>query len=124
MKFCQAHWDRLREAIAAEGLSDLVAPDGETAIAQIVNALESEETTVANFDPLMAAHWAIIGRIGDVDPRVVLIEGCPLCWVQDEHDAHCETAGCEVTRQTFEDWIPDVARFQRSQWEKLQVESR
>ena len=64
MKFCQDHWDRLRAKIEERGLDDLIAPSGVIAAAQIADQINrgkagDDEPTVANFDPLMGAHWAI-----------------------------------------------------------------
>lgn len=121
MKFCQTHWDKLRAAIDAEGIGDLVAPDEPTAVAQLVSQVEQEEVTLTNFDPLMSAHWAIIERISKHAPQVILQPGCPLCWVQDMHEENCQEPGCPITRETFEEWIPSVAAHMRETWESIRV---
>lgn len=121
MRFCDTHWSRLREAIDAEGLSHLVARDGSAAAANLVSEIETGARR-ENFDPLMGAHWAIVARISDHAPGVLFIEGCPLCWVADEHEAHCDTPGCTVTRRTFEDWIPSVAAFMREEHKRMVAE--
>lgn len=99
MRFCQDHWDRLRRAIEDRGLSDLIAPDGRVAMRQLADQLEragrgEEPETPVNYDPLMAAHWAIVSNVGalargaalelmrpneDGSPR------CPLCWANSEN---------------------------------------
>jgi hypothetical protein len=121
VQFCEEHWTRLKTAIAVEGIDHLV-PSGKEALANIVHELE-HGASAATFDPLMASHWAIVGRIAEHAPEVVLIDGCPLCWVAEMHEASCRDAGCEVTRQTFEDWIPSVAAHMRGEWERLALES-
>jgi hypothetical protein len=123
MQFCQPHWDKLRDAIAAEGLADLVACDGAHAVRQIAAEVEQGKRTLATFDPLMGAHWAIVGRIAEHQPGVVLIDGCPICWVQDGHERTCTDPACGVTRETFEEWIPSVAAFMRTEWERLVSEA-
>lgn len=123
MRFCQEHWDKLRDAIEDEGLGHLIARDGHDAATKMVDALERESTTLANFEPLMTAHWAIIERISKHASGVLFVEGCPLCWVQDEHEAHCAEPGCEVTRQTFEEWIPGVAAHMGREWQRLKSEA-
>lgn len=123
MRFCEEHWDKLRAAIEAEGLSHLIAKDGSHAARNFADALERDKDTLANFDPLMTAHWAIISRIADVDPRVLFAEGCPLCFAQDEHEAHCVDVDCKVTRETFEAWIPSVAAAMVDRWEQLKAEA-
>ena len=109
MKFCQDHWDKLRAAIEAEGVYELVAKDGKRAAQMFADAVEYDRESLANYDPLMWAHWAIIERIAQHEPNVLFVDGCPLCWVADGHEATCVEPGCEITRQTFEDWIPGVA---------------
>lgn len=63
MNICPGHWTQLRRKIEERGLGQLIAPDGETAAAQMRDQLErgsDEGPTPANFDPLMSA-WAAIG---------------------------------------------------------------
>jgi hypothetical protein len=61
MNMCQDHWNRLRQKIEERGLAGLIAPDGETAAAQIADQLQrgDDEPTPTNFDPLMSAFFAI-----------------------------------------------------------------
>lgn len=63
MKFCQPHWDKLREAIKARGMWHLVAKSGEAAVERMKAELQhgaaaSDDT----WDPLMNCHWMILGR--------------------------------------------------------------
>lgn len=62
MKFCDAHWQRLRELIVERGLGDLIAPSGETAFAQMADQLQKNDVTLVNFDPLMGAFWAVVAN--------------------------------------------------------------
>jgi len=67
LKFCQPHWNKLRTAIDARGLSGLVAQGGENAVARQFDQLQrsqnaEEAVTKTNFDPLMGAHWAIVNN--------------------------------------------------------------
>lgn len=101
----------------------LAAKSGDAAIANMVSAIETGERR-ENFDPLMGAHWAIINRIAEHQPTVLFAPGCPLCWVQDGHEANCAEPGCSVTRQTFEDWIPQVAAAMREHHEAMVEEDR
>jgi hypothetical protein len=122
VRFCDRHWTRLREEVEAqEGLSDLIAPDGETAALQLAAAVESGEETAATFDPLMWSHWAIVARISEHAPEVIFYDGCPLCWVQDTHEAACNEPNCQVTRESFEEWIPGVAAAAKERWELLRT---
>ena len=65
MKICKDHWQTMRDAIEARGISGLIAKSGEAAIDDTVRQLEeaqatgevSEKTTRDTFDPLMSMHW-------------------------------------------------------------------
>ncbi len=115
MRFCRDHWDQLRDAIDSRGLSHLIAPDGWTAMEQLGDQLKREQRgeepdTPVNYDPLMAAHWAITNNVmrtlgpnalymmsgGPPDP----VEGypgyegrtwprCPLCHINLAHEMTC-----------------------------------
>ena len=58
MRFCQRHWDMMRAAVEARGMSALVAKGGAAAVENMVDELARGSTT-DNFDPLMAMHWNI-----------------------------------------------------------------
>lgn len=59
MKFCQDHWNAMRQAVEDRGLSGLVAKDGAAAVAQVEEELLERWATRETFDPLMSMHWAI-----------------------------------------------------------------
>lgn len=129
MKFCQDHWDKLGAAIDAEGIGHLVARDGNAAMANLISEAETGSRR-ENFDPLMGAHWAIIGRVSEVHPEVLLVEGCPLCYAKERHavaerDGLCPGAPqCEVTDEWFEAWIPSVAEHMRQIHEQMVAEEK
>ena len=126
MKFCQPHWDKLKDAIKVRGLFDLVAKDGKEAMEQAKGQLEGKEQTLENFDPLMAAHWMIVSNSMEMikgiggnplalmmsDPEHPELE-CPICYLNylsAEHDRTCTVADCKkVKGQTFDDWIEKAA---------------
>ena len=62
MKFCQDHWDRLRQRIDDRGLSHLIAADGQKAVSMMTSQLQERRTTRENYDPLMGAHFAILNN--------------------------------------------------------------
>lgn len=64
MKFCQRHWDMMRAAVEAHGMTPLVAQGGAAAIDNLVDELKAGSTT-DNFDPLMAMHWNIATNLMD-----------------------------------------------------------
>jgi hypothetical protein len=65
MKFCKAHWDKLRAAIDERGLSGLVHQGGAAATEAMARELQGTATD-RDFDPLMAAHWAIVNNASRV----------------------------------------------------------
>lgn len=112
MNFCQAHWDTLRAAIDERGLTPLIAQDGQAAVDNMVAQLEQRDD-VSNYDPLMAAMWAIdanalklaglalmMVREGSADPP------CPLCFLNIEHKRACNDPDCQFT---YDDWINKAA---------------
>lgn len=86
MKFCEAHWDRLREAIKARGLDGLVAKDGYEAAAKTKAELEGGPSK-SSFDPLLGAHNAILSNTLRVAGLVILGADekgehyCPICYL-------------------------------------------
>lgn len=127
MRFCDAHWGKLRAAIAERGLAHLVAVDGCRAVANAAAEMTAGRT-VTNFDPLMGAHWAIVNRVMDVTGLAVMLpnddgsERCPLCYAKEWHGATCTNPECAVDADTIEAWIPSVAEHMRAEWERLLAE--
>ena len=86
MKFCEAHWDRLREAIKVRGLEGLVSKDGQEAAAKMVVELE-EGSSKTTFDPLLGAHNAILSNTLRIAGLVILGADekgehyCPICYL-------------------------------------------
>lgn len=135
MNFCQEHWDMLRAAIDARGLSDLVAPDAETAVAQLKHQLVSNGATPTNYDPLMSAMFAISGNAADLvsdaggnalyvmvrtadDEAPVKVPGyegrtwpyCPLCHINLAHEIWCSDPDCPLDRERgYDEWIERAA---------------
>jgi hypothetical protein len=94
MKFCQPHWDKMRAAVDARGMTPLLADSGEEMATRLERQISDGETTIDNFDPLMDMHWAILNN---TDPRVLLMPGdvCPLCHANEMHKQVCEhLIGC------------------------------
>lgn len=140
MRFCQDHWDRLRAKIADRGIAHLIAPDGETAVAQVKDQLERSVTPV-NFDPLMHAHWAIVDnamttvkRAGG-SPLYLMTSGpedpvdghegrtwprCPLCYINLAHEISCTDERCTLDQERGYDWMLDRAADEaKAQAERL-----
>lgn len=79
MKFCQPHWDELREAILDHGLGHLIAANGREAASRTKAELEGK-ATVADFDPLIAAHNMIWKRaLQTLGLGIMVGDLCPVC---------------------------------------------
>jgi hypothetical protein len=117
MKFCQSHWEKLKKKIDDLGLSGLIAKGGEEAVNRQFDQLkkaqqgakdDDEAVTKSNFDPLMGAHWAIVSNamnlvgLNLMAPNDDGSERCPLCYIQQEHDAHCTVPDCKTS---YDEWI-------------------
>lgn len=139
MNFCQEHWDMLKAAIEERGLSSLVAPDGETAVMQLKDQLESEGSTPTNYDPLMSAMFAISNNAMDLvsssggnplyfiagkdnEQPLEIPEGftysgdkktwpvCPLCHINLAHEIFCRVPDCTMDRvRGYDHWIDRAA---------------
>jgi hypothetical protein len=141
---CQRHWDLLREAVRARGLSALVSEGGEEAARKMERQLAGEHT-VDSYDPLLAAYWAIANNgmafIAEVGGNPLLLlsawpeegsperppfERCTICylnWMMDEHDRQCTEPDCQKPRgeAAHYDWmIERAADDQVEHWRSMQ----
>lgn len=116
MQICQNHWAMLRQEVADQGLAGWIAPDGETAVEQLVNSLERGEDTATNYDPLMACNWMLMSRSLEVFGLQVMHPdfGCPICWANTNvraEDGSCTCGHPECPNQEpgstpdFETWL-------------------
>ena len=86
MQFCTRHWQALRQAVKDRGMDHLVAASGTQAAMDAVAQVTGTDT-LDNWDPLMAAHWAIASRVMQAVGLLALSEGfCPLCEVQRDYE--------------------------------------
>lgn len=128
MRFCQSHWDRLRQEISDRGLSHLVSGDGAKAVAKMQIELTEGAVTRESFDPLLSALWAIttnvmrlIDRAGN-DPLYLMAVGpedpvaypgfegrtwsrCPLCYLNLAHEVSCTDPRCGLDKKAGYDWV-------------------
>lgn len=81
-------------------------------------------SNVDNFDPLMSAHWAIIGNVmkSPVGMSVMFqnedgSDRCPLCFITSEHLAHCTNPECEIVN--YDEWIDRAADGALEAWKEL-----
>jgi hypothetical protein len=93
MRFCQNHWNMLRENVDKQGLTNWVAPDGETALMQIADEIAKGKITQTNYDPLMSCHNMIIARTVEMVGLSAMSEefGCPICFFNTKRteDGRC-----------------------------------
>lgn len=93
MKFCEKHWEALRQGVQDRGMWHLVPKSGEAVIDNMAQELQGGEEV---FDPLMGAHWRIANRVlesigKNSGPEAALSalgdpDWCPLCAVQSSYD--------------------------------------
>jgi hypothetical protein len=144
VQFCQDHWDRLRAAIDARGLSALVPETGEQAAANLTAEL-AHGRTVDTFDPLMSAMFAIFSNAMDAiaraggSPLYLMGDGpedpvegyglihagktwprCPLCYLGLAHELTCADLLCKLPRKDGYAWMIDrAADDQVEAWKAL-----
>lgn len=134
----------LEAAISERGLDSLIAPDGETAVAQLASQLESDGSTPTNYDPLMSAMFAISGNAADMVKKsggnalYVMVRGteeapilepgyegrtwpyCPLCHINLAHEIFCRDPDCKLDKERgFDNWIEHAADDQVKAAEEL-----
>jgi hypothetical protein len=119
VQFCQLHWNALREAIARHGLSALVPDSADTALASLREELAGVERTIDTYDPLMAAHFAIINNLMEEFGLVVMIdEGCPLCHANEAHARQCTDVNCALVNP-YDEYIELAAAGQVEVWKSF-----
>lgn len=121
MRFCQEHWDTLRAEVTKQGLAGFVADSGEDVAKKMVREVEEKEVTIDSFDPLMGAHWAIVGNLADIDGNIFFIDECPLCYSNKMHFDHCQDPDCPGKGQSdfFDRWIEYAVQDQLKVLEEL-----
>jgi hypothetical protein len=93
MKWCQAHWDALREGVKARRMWRFVPQSGEEAFDNTVLELQGHGST---FDPLSGAMWQLTNQVmenigksegpGGVVAAFGDPQWCPMCEVQASYD--------------------------------------
>lgn len=106
MQFCMSHWNALKAAILERGLGEYIATSSEEMIKRLEDSPDTDGVTLGNFELLMGAHNAILSNLSGVNPRVLFVEGCPICFANEAHKDHCEDKNCTYT---FDNWITYAA---------------
>lgn len=85
MRFCKKHWDEMKAAIEAQGLSHLIAADGKEALENVKTELEGGNPP---FDPLMGSHNQLLNiALQFIGPSLMMVKPdgshrCPVCELQ------------------------------------------
>ena len=83
MKLCTEHWDALRAAIDARGLSHLISKNGAEAAKKVVSELEGRGAE-NDFDPLLCANNMLF-TAGLSCGGLAMLSGdfCPVCKAEE-----------------------------------------
>lgn len=121
MRFCMDHWNGLRAALDVRGLSALIPDNGEKAAAALADQVQTRTVNLDNFDPLMAAHMAIVSNLVTWFGPVVLVHpGCPICEANKAHALQCRDETCTLVDPTAYDWmLVRAADEQVSTWKSI-----
>lgn len=117
----------LKDAISERDLDHLIAPTPQRSFDQLKDSMQSRKVTLANFDPLMHAYYAIMQN-GIMRVGLVLLEDddegnerCPICFLTELHDAECTDPNCLAPKggTAFDHWIERAADDAKMVAEKL-----
>lgn len=109
MRFCQDHWNKLKDAVKCQGMWGMVATSGEEACDRTVSQIE-DGPQPGNFDPLMEIHWMIAGRVIEQNGAYLLTgDYCPMC----EAGKHCDEC-----RAIVETWPESAAKHVKAEYDK------
>lgn len=117
MKFCQKHWDQLRDKIKEQGMFHLVARDGHKLIERFKKEKEGQATIP---DPLIEAHNMILQRaiecmgIGIMGTNEKDPEGhyCPCCCANEHLKPHENGQVCA------DYWIDSLTIYLHDEYKK------
>ncbi len=96
MKFCQPHWEQLKNAIKVRGLFDFVSSSGMEAVTKT----SADQSKAENFEPLMGSHNMIVAnalQAGGLYMMGTKEDGTPYCPV------------CEAEKHGHTGWIDKAA---------------
>lgn len=88
MKICAAHWQQLRDALDARGLTHLISKDGEALTEIVMDELNGVPKQERGYDPLYDANMMIWSRALQMGGLYLMTqkadgsEYCPLCEVE------------------------------------------
>ena len=106
-KWCQPHWDRLRNRLIERGMGDYIAKGGKAAGMQMVNELDGKAIDACGFDPLIRA-WSMI-NLNAMERNFPIYE-CPVCVVA-KHKTKCIEKKCGWPK--WEEWMDECIEHLR-----------
>jgi len=87
VKICEAHLEKVKQAIKSHGLWDFVSEDAEEYLKREKALIKGGKLSVKNFDPLGVMTGAIaLNAVLWGGLKLALSDGCPLCEVEDDAD--------------------------------------
>lgn len=117
MEFCAKHWDGLRQAVDEQGLSHLVSANP---VVAVVRGMAEASDDPEMFDPLMFAMWNLLSNGSKIINRpLLLIDGCPICYLLDEHERTCDGDPRCRTVEEVESWTGKAAMSARQRYETI-----
>lgn len=108
MRMCADHWAKLKAALEARGLGDLMAKSQED-VQRRMEAAMVQGDPAKSFEPLLGAHNAILANALDtvgmqlMEPNADGSERCPICFLKT-----CPCGNPECAPK-FERWIEHAA---------------
>lgn len=104
MQICPDHYEKLKAAIEARGLTRLIAKDAQTSFDAAVREIQGEPAEPGDYDPLAACCWMIMGRALEM-AGLYLMTGdlCPVCEAM-KHTAHWPR-NAQETEPAGEAWV-------------------
>lgn len=114
MKFCQDHWDELKDEVKKHGLWHLVPRTGAEA---------AERARSGGFDPLLASHNVMIQTMMNAfGPEIMTLgDKCPVCYVIKECECdHGDQCGwLSLISSTVEGAVRIAPMFEKKSQESL-----
>lgn len=95
MKFCEDHWNKLRNSVTANSLDYLVSSNAKEAAVNMRR------------DPLIIANTMVIDRIIEIDgPEAIAKDICPICYVIEQTQKEADEQGIVRPVEEIEEyWI-------------------
>lgn len=119
MKFCERHWEQMRELInGEEKLANMVSDGAEEITQKMLQEHDQGRATLETYDPLMAMHWGILNIVVErVGLDIFQMDGpedneghwCPVCYVTEYCPCSHTNCGEPYIPWAFENVKMDVA---------------